>query len=120
MAWTRGLKLLSCLVFAICLLGSLAANQSAGSAGQALSQREEWDDPAVLHVSVYEDDHIYPPSTLNLDFDKQNLFVTFEGLISRTPFVRQLQTILRTLQEKMSTPVDIEFAHDGRNLYLLQ
>ncbi len=71
-------------------------------------------------VSLYEDDHIFAPSALNLDFAKHNLFVTFEGLISRTPFVKQLQTILKTLQEKMNTPVDIEFAHDGKNLYLLQ
>ncbi len=71
-------------------------------------------------VSVYEDDHIYSASVFNLDFGKQNLFVTFEGLITRTPFIRQLQTILKTLQEKMNTPVDIEFASDGKNLYLLQ
>ncbi|MBN2344819.1 MAG: nucleotidyltransferase domain-containing protein [Candidatus Aminicenantes bacterium] len=71
-------------------------------------------------VSVYEDDHIYSPSALGLDFSKANLFVTFEGWISRTPFVKQLQCMLKTLQEKMSTPVDIEFAHDGRQLYLLQ
>ena len=60
------------------------------------------------------------PRPSNLDFEKHNLFVTFEGLISRTPFVKQLQTILKTLQEKMNTPVDIEFAADGKNLYLLQ
>jgi hypothetical protein len=71
-------------------------------------------------VSIYEDDHIYSPSAINLDFDKQDLFVTFEGLISRTPFVKQLQTILKTLQDKMNTPVDIEFAADGKHLYLLQ
>ncbi|MCU0235488.1 MAG: nucleotidyltransferase domain-containing protein [Acidobacteria bacterium] len=71
-------------------------------------------------VSMYEDDHIYAPSALNIDFSKRNLFVTFEGLIARTPFVKQLQTILKTLQEKMNTPVDIEFAHNGKNLYLLQ
>jgi len=71
-------------------------------------------------VSVYEDDHIHTPSAFSLDFGKSNLFVTFEGLITRTPFIKQLQTILKTLQEKMDTPVDIEFAHDGRNLYLLQ
>ncbi|MBM3324986.1 MAG: pyruvate, phosphate dikinase, partial [Calditrichaeota bacterium] len=46
--------------------------------------------------------------------------VTFEGLISRTPFVKQVGTILRVLQEKLRTPVDIEFASDGRNFYLLQ
>ena len=71
-------------------------------------------------VSIYEDDHIHSPSAFKLDFSKQNMFVTFEGLISRTPFVKQLQTILKTLQEKMNTPIDIEFASDGKNLYLLQ
>jgi pyruvate,water dikinase len=71
-------------------------------------------------VSIYEDDHIYPPSTLNLDFEKQNLLVTFEGLLTRTNFCKQLQTILTLLQEKMNTPVDIEFASDGQNFYLLQ
>ncbi|MCX6554988.1 MAG: nucleotidyltransferase domain-containing protein [Candidatus Aminicenantes bacterium] len=71
-------------------------------------------------VSVYEDDHIHSPSAFALDFSKHNLFVTFEGLISRTPFIKQLQTILKTLQEKMCTPIDIEFAADGKNLYLLQ
>jgi hypothetical protein len=71
-------------------------------------------------VSVYQDDHFYAPSAISLDFTKQDLYVTFEGLIARTPFVKQLQTILRMLQERMHTPVDIEFAADGANLYLLQ
>ena len=71
-------------------------------------------------VSVFEGDHFRTPSAVDLDFDKQELFVTFEGLIARTPFVRQLQTILTTLQERMQTPVDIEFASDGTHLYLLQ
>jgi pyruvate,water dikinase len=71
-------------------------------------------------VSVYKDDHIYLPSALDFDFKRQNMFITFEGLISRTPFVKQLRTILKILQEKMATPVDIEFASDGMSLYLLQ
>jgi hypothetical protein len=71
-------------------------------------------------VSVYEDDHLYSPSAINLDFDRDNLFVTFEGLISRTPFVKQLQTILKTLQQRLNTPVDVEFAADATHLYLLQ
>jgi len=71
-------------------------------------------------VSVCEDDHLFSPSAFNLDFDRPNLFVTFEGLISRTPFVKQLQTILTTLQSRMNTPVDVEFAADATHLYLLQ
>ncbi len=71
-------------------------------------------------VSVYEDGHIHPPSAINMDFEKQNMLVSFEGLLSRTNFSKQLQTILKILQEKMGTPVDIEFASDGKNFYLLQ
>ncbi|MCX6556940.1 MAG: hypothetical protein NTW95_05845 [Candidatus Aminicenantes bacterium] len=71
-------------------------------------------------VSVYEDGHIHPPSAINLDFKKDNLLITFEGLLTRTNFCKQLQTILKVLQEKINTPVDIEFASDGRDFYLLQ
>ena len=71
-------------------------------------------------VSVYEDGHIHPPSAINLDFKKDNLVITFEGLLTRTNFSKQLQTILKVLQEKLNTPVDIEFASDGQNFYLLQ
>ena len=71
-------------------------------------------------VSSFEGDHFRIPSAVGLDFDKQDLFVTFEGLITRTPFVGQLQTILTTLQERIQTPVDIEFAADATHLYLLQ
>ena len=56
-----------------------------------------------------------PPSAVQSRLRSANLFVTFEGLITRTPFVKQLQVILKTLQEKMSSPVDIEFAYDGRH-----
>jgi hypothetical protein len=88
---------------------------------QALLKEYGNDYPNIKQiVSIYEDDHIYPPSTLNLDFAKQNLLITFEGLLSRTNFCKQLQTILTMLQEKMNTPVDIEFASDGKNFYLLQ
>jgi len=72
-------------------------------------------------VSVFEDDLIRKPiSSFNIDYENDNLVVTFEGLISRTEFIKQLGTILSILQERMGIPVDIEFAHDGQNLYLLQ
>jgi pyruvate, water dikinase len=46
--------------------------------------------------------------------------VTFDGLIERTPFVAQMRVILRELQLALKSPVDVEFAHDGTHLYLLQ
>jgi len=72
-------------------------------------------------VSIYEDGMIQKPSSgLELDTGHDGLLITFEGMITQTPFVRQVGALLRLLQEKMGTPVDIEFAHDGKNLYLLQ
>ncbi len=71
-------------------------------------------------VSVLAQDHVQQPSALGIDFGKDELLVTFDGLIGRTDFIKQLQTILRVLQETLGHPVDVEFAHDGANFYLLQ
>ncbi|MBN1894810.1 PEP/pyruvate-binding domain-containing protein [bacterium] len=78
--------------------------------------------PAVHHwVSIHEDNHIHTPTnSFNIHFDRDNLVVSFEGLIRQTPFVKQIRMLLQILKEKMGTPVDIEFAHDGKDLYLLQ
>jgi hypothetical protein len=48
------------------------------------------------------------------------MVVTFDGLIKDTPFVRQLHGMLRLLEEKLETPVDVEFAFNGDDFYLLQ
>lgn len=61
-----------------------------------------------------------PTSWLNLDFDSNSYAVTFEGIVRDTPFIKQISLTLKILQEVLNTPVDIEFAHDGSNLYLLQ
>ena len=78
--------------------------------------------PSVQHiVSSYEDNMIRHPSSIyNINFDNDNLVITFEGLLKRTPFIKQIKTILSILQEKMGIPINIEFAHDGQHLYLLQ
>ena len=55
-----------------------------------------------------------------MDFDNDDLVVTFDGLINKTPFVKQMRTILQVLEEELGQPVDIEFASDGRDFYLLQ
>jgi pyruvate,water dikinase len=71
-------------------------------------------------VSILTPDHIQLPSALGIDFEKDNLVVTFEGLFTRTPFLQHVQTIMEILQEEFNHPVDIEFAHDGTHFYLLQ
>jgi pyruvate,water dikinase len=55
-----------------------------------------------------------------VDTEEETLVPTFEGLVSTTPFLKQVRGMLAILQEQLRTPVDIEFAHDGTDLYLLQ
>ena len=71
-------------------------------------------------VSVFNENMIRDTSLFSTDFEKDELVVTFEGIIKRTPFISQITTILSLLSKKMNTPVDIEFASDGKDLYLLQ
>jgi pyruvate, water dikinase len=71
-------------------------------------------------VSILEDEHLRRPMGRRIDFEKDALVVTFEGLIAATPFTQRLRTLLQLLQEKLGTAVDIEFASDGTDFYLLQ
>ena len=71
-------------------------------------------------VSVFSNARIASKSLFNLDFEKDSLIVTFEGLVSKTPWVKKMKKVLDLLKEKMHLPVDIEFASTGKDLYLLQ
>ncbi|MCD6115862.1 nucleotidyltransferase domain-containing protein [bacterium] len=85
--------------------------------------KEYGDDfPIINHiVSLVKGDYVQEyTSVLNMDFEKDDFVVTFSGVINRTTFIKQIQNLLNVLKEKIKTPVDIEFAHDGKNLYLLQ
>jgi hypothetical protein len=84
--------------------------------------RELGDDyPAVRDlVSVVEGGIVREPIGLGPDWETDDLVVTFEGLLSRTPFLEQIRALLDILREELGMPVDIEFAHDGTHLFLLQ
>jgi hypothetical protein len=71
-------------------------------------------------VSVLDHDHVRRPGPLGPDFEHDDLIVTFAGLLDDTPFLPRIAALLRVLQEKLGTPVDLEFAADGDTLYLLQ
>lgn len=71
-------------------------------------------------VSLIKDRHIYKPTSNFVDPSKDDLVITFEGLVSDTPFVTQIHRALTVLQERMGHPVDIEFVCDGKDVYLLQ
>jgi len=77
--------------------------------------------PRINHiVSILDNDRIRKPSAFDIDFQNDNVVVTFDGLIKDTPFVKQVKELLHLLRENFHTPVDIEFACDGDNFYLLQ
>lgn len=46
--------------------------------------------------------------------------ITFAGLTETTPFLHQIREMLSILEDGLGVPVDVEFAHDGTDLYILQ
>ncbi|MBR9974676.1 MAG: nucleotidyltransferase domain-containing protein [Bacteroidetes bacterium] len=71
-------------------------------------------------VSLYDGDMLRQSFGLDLDFENGVYAVTFNGLVTGTRFVQEIREMLKLLKERLQTPVDIEFASDGRHLYLLQ
>lgn len=71
-------------------------------------------------ASVVKDDFITDLLPLLTNFKKNEIIISFDYLIKKTTTIKRLKTILSVLQEKLGYPVDIEFASDGENLYLLQ
>lgn len=71
-------------------------------------------------ISVIKQDYIQPARPLGTDFNRDNFVVNFEGLVKRTTFLKEMKEILGVLEERYGHPVDIEFAHDGKDFYLLQ
>jgi predicted nucleotidyltransferase len=71
-------------------------------------------------ASVLRYDRLEQIGGYGIDFQKEYPVLTFDGLFNNTRFVEQIHNILKTLQRALGTPVDIEFAHDGTDLYLLQ
>ncbi|MBD3309148.1 pyruvate, phosphate dikinase, partial [candidate division KSB3 bacterium] len=70
-------------------------------------------------VSVLSHTQLTRPGIMT-DFAQAETVLTFEGLRTTTPFVDHIHTMLNVLEERLQTPVDIEFASDGKDLYLLQ
>jgi pyruvate, water dikinase len=71
-------------------------------------------------VSQIVDNYLIKPRKLAIDFDKEKYIATFDGLINHTDFPSQILAILSVLKREYGCPVDIEFAHDGKNFYILQ
>jgi hypothetical protein len=84
--------------------------------------REAGDEFPLLEqiVSIMEDGFLKKPMKGMISPAKDDLVVTFGGLVERMEFVPQIRAILAILQEALGSAVDLEFAHDGEHLYLLQ
>jgi hypothetical protein len=77
--------------------------------------------PAAQQIfSIWREGQLIPATGLLVNVDPQDLVVTFDGLLERTGFARQMKEILDVLGETWGVPVDVEFAHDGEELYILQ
>ena len=69
--------------------------------------------------SIHRDRQILPMVGILAQLDPEDLVVTFDGLL-KSPFPRELKTMLDLLEEGLGEPVDVEFAHDGESFYMLQ
>jgi hypothetical protein len=71
-------------------------------------------------ISIEEDDYLQAPYA---DIPPENYprgVVTFENLLKNTPLPAIMMDMLQVLEEAYDRPVNIEFSHDGKHLYLLQ
>ncbi|MEW6508608.1 MAG: PEP/pyruvate-binding domain-containing protein [Bacteroidota bacterium] len=77
--------------------------------------------PAFGNVfSVMQGNMIRQPMKYEIEDANTEYIVTFDGLINKTDFLKKVDTILKVLQLRMKTPVDIEFVSNGVDFYLLQ
>jgi hypothetical protein len=70
--------------------------------------------------SILRNDRLTVPGGLGIDYEHDNVVVTFDGLFAGGTFLDQIGSALRVLKTELATAVDLEFAHDGSELYLLQ
>lgn len=71
-------------------------------------------------VSIVDGGTIRPPEGLEPHWKEADLVITFQGLTAGSSFVPQIKALLALLSEKLASPVEIEFAHDGTDLYVVQ
>jgi len=77
--------------------------------------------PLWEHIlSVYDGSTLRKASRAMDHPDGNAMVVTFAGLIENTGFIKQMKEILRVLRQTFGLPMDVEFAHDGKRLYVLQ
>jgi pyruvate,water dikinase len=71
-------------------------------------------------VSVAEEGGVRRADVVDWSSGAKRFVTTFDRLVGETPFLPRMRALLRLLGERTGGPVDIEFASDGKDLYLLQ
>jgi pyruvate,water dikinase len=69
--------------------------------------------------SKIDQDRISRPIGLSLNPKRNDYVATFDGLL-QDPFIARMQELMQSLEDSTGAPVDLEFAHDGEHLYVLQ
>lgn len=84
--------------------------------------KQVWNNyPSINEIfSIVFEGSLKHPIGLGIDTTKDELVVTFENLLSKTNFLSIIKEILQHLRKELQIVVDIEFAYDGQDLYLLQ
>ncbi len=72
------------------------------------------------YVSVYTDSMMENRGPFSLDVKKDDMVITFDSVLTAGEVPGRIKRMLDVLAQKIGSPVDIEFAHDGEQLVLLQ
>ena len=71
-------------------------------------------------ISIDKDGHLAPPHFRTQDLSQGEPCLTFENLLTRTPFVNLAKKILSKVETAYGRPVDMEFTWDGDKFFILQ
>jgi hypothetical protein len=71
-------------------------------------------------ASTYQHDMIRSIDPMTVDFERDRLVFTFDGLIGDARFIQRMRGLLAGLSEAFGGPVDLEFAGEGEDVHLLQ
>ena len=71
-------------------------------------------------ISIHKDGRLVNTPSILLNPKESDMVITFSYLFEKSDFLEKMKHILILLEEKMGTPVDVEFASDGKKLYILQ
>jgi hypothetical protein len=71
-------------------------------------------------VSIHKDGELRRPVSRRLDEPPEHLVITFENLLRSPEFVARIRAMLSTLERAYGRQIDVEFAFDGEDFYILQ